>query len=150
LFLTKRPDIAKMVWYPELQGWKNIWLGVTAENQQRANERIPKILELPAPVHFVSVEPMLEPIDMTEAIYGPEPRGMNAFGFTDGFGYEAFIEWVICGAETGPSARLLDLEWARDLRDQCKSAGVPFFFKKAGNKKSIPDDLMIREYPNNL
>ena len=57
------------------------------------------------------------------------------------------IDWIICGAETGLGARPMKLEWARDLRDQCKAAGVPFFFKSAG-KQETPDDLMIREFPN--
>lgn len=62
-------------------------------------------------------------------------------------GSSGTISWVICGAETGPCARPMNLQWARDLRDQCKAAGIPFFFKKAGNKKPIPDDLMVREFP---
>jgi protein gp37 len=117
---------------------------VTAENQQMANKRIPIFIQIPAAIRFVSIEPMLSFVDMTEAIYGPEPRGMNAFGFTDGFGYEAFVQWVICGAETGRGARYMKPEWAYDLYEQCKIANVPFFFKKPskGDKINLP-----REFP---
>jgi protein gp37 len=111
---------------------QNIWLGVSAENQDAADERIPILLEIPAAVRFVSVEPMLGPIDMTQAIYGENPGPMSAFGHTDGFGYEANIQWVIAGGETGPGARPIHPEWIRDLRDQCTIANVPFFFKSWG------------------
>jgi protein gp37 len=70
-----------------------------------------------------------------------EHRGMNAFGFTDGFGYEAFLHWVIVGAESGPKARPMDDNWVRSLRDQCQEAGVPFYFKQrvhAGHKEIAP------------
>jgi protein gp37 len=148
LLLTKRPgnmkDWIELAIHAE---WPidNLWLGVTAENQKRADERIPILLQIPAAVRFVSVEPMLEPINMTEAIYGTGPRGMNAFGFTDGFGYEANIQWVICGAETGSGARWMNPEWAFDLYAQCHIAGVPFFFKKASKGDTID---LPREYPN--
>lgn len=129
MILTKRPlrmleFYSTYPWYTEDN--QNIWLGVTAENQAMADERIPVLLQIPAAVRFVSVEPMLEPVDIRPWIYA--------------------LDWVICGAETGPGARPMKLEWARDLRDQCKAAGVPFFFKKATGKL-IPDDLMIREFP---
>ena len=155
LLLTKRPDRMKR-YINEHRNYEtavvsqetsNVWLGVTAENQKQADKRIPTLLEIPAKIRFVSIEPMLGPVNMTEAIYGPEPRGMNHFGFTDGFGYEACIQWVICGGETGLGAREMEVEWAIDLRDQCKSAEVPFFFKQMSKKVPIPKDLMIREYP---
>lgn len=57
------------------------------------------------------------------------------------------IDWVICGAETGPGARHMDPQWARDLRDQCKAAGVPFFMKKLSGGVPVPEDLAIREFP---
>jgi len=87
----------------------NLWLGITAEDQQRANERIPVLLQTPAAVRFVSVEPMLESVDLS-----PWLRS---------------LDWVICGCETGPQARPMEVDWVRDLRDQCQEAGVPFFLK---------------------
>ncbi len=147
LLLTKRPRrMAEYFASKQMSIMKNVWLGVTAENQARANERIPILLSIPAAVRFVSIEPMLGPVDLDRAIYGPPPRkGMNAFGHTDGFGHEANINWVICGGETGPGARLMELHWSMDLALQCSDAKVPFFFKGHGthpkslhSKKSDP------------
>lgn len=120
----------------------NIWLGVTTENQARADERIPLLLQCPAAVRFVSVEPMLEPVDV---------EGALGFSFRDahhGYRYDVpSVDWVIVGGETGPGARPMRYGWACNVRDQCKAAGVPFFFKQMSNKTEIPDDLMIREWP---
>jgi protein gp37 len=121
---------------------QNAWLGVTAENQQRADERIPILLQIPAAKRFVSVEPMLGPIDF-------EPDYESACRF----GQE--IHWVICGGETGPGARPMQSNWARSLRDQCKGAGVPFFFKKHGdwwckNNGCASDSVYNREFDGNL
>lgn len=96
---------------------KNVWLGVTAESQTEADKRIPYLLDTPAALRFISVEPMLGPINLSE--------------------YIGALDWVICGGESGPEARPMHPDWARDLRDQCAAAGVPFFFKQWG--KWIPD-----------
>jgi protein gp37 len=114
----------------------NVYLGVTAEDQQRADERIPLLLQTPAAVRFVSIEPMLEGL--------PDLRD-----YMDGCcaSCSERLDWVICGAETGPGARPMDLAWARSLRDQCQAAGVPFFFKGAGPGVPIPEDLDIRQFP---
>ncbi len=115
-------------WMQELgQLPPNVWLGVTAENQARFDERAEIMWHVPAAVTFVSVEPMLGPVDMTGNLHA--------------------IDWVICGAETGPGARPMDPAWAIDLRDQCSVAGVPFFMKKMSGGKQPPDDLAIREFP---
>lgn len=109
----------------------NVWLGVTAENQQQAMRRIPHLLETPAAVRFVSVEPMLGPINA--ALWLP------FFPFLSRLDRESIgtpaLDWVIVGGETGPGARVMAPEWARSLRDQCVEAGVPFFFKKWGDWK---------------
>ena len=129
----------------------NLWLGVTAENQRTADERIPILLDTPAAKRFVSVEPMLEQIDLN--LFGNRRCGyVNKVQHTPGLVPSlvpvSFIDWVICGAETGQNSRPMDLKWARDLRNQCSEANIPFFFKKAGpNGTLIPVDLMIREYP---
>lgn len=116
----------------------NIWLGVTAENQKRADERIPILLQIPAAVRFASVEPMLEPIDIEHFLVEYHHISDNREV------HRNKINWLICGAETGHSARRMYPEWAHDLFYQCKSAGVPFFFKKAskGDEINFP-----REYP---
>ena len=100
----------------------NIWIGVTAENQKRADERISILLQIPAAVRFVSVEPMLEPISMRS----PAARGR---GFRE-WEWINKIDWVIAGPETGPGARPCKPEWIEDLYEQCTAAGVPFFDKR--------------------
>lgn len=132
---------------------RNVWLGTTVENQKN-DWRIPYLLKTLAAVKFVSLEPLLGPIDFEHNL--GEERSVDCGGCDaspvrgqpycpghDGGG----IDWVIVGAETGPGARYMDPDWARDIRDQCKAADVPFFMKSVSNNEPIPDDLMIREYP---
>lgn len=109
LFLTKRPT--NMIYALNRYGRiaDNWWLGVTAENQEKFEERWGLLKDVPAKVKFVSVEPMLEPL------------------FIDGN-----IDWLICGGETGHGARVLKQEWVRTLRDQCVRYGIPFMFKQWG------------------
>lgn len=119
----------------------NIWLGVTAENQEQADKRIPVLLQIPAAVRFVSVEPMLERIDLTcwltattgqhwEEGHPESPYPERPGGYTE---WWPCLNWVICGGETGPAARVLHPDWVRALRDQCNAAIVPFFFKRWGD-----------------
>lgn len=114
----------------------NVWLGVTAEDQQRADERIPLLLQTPATVRFVSVEPQLGPVDLSAFF---PPQGPCVPGRPG----QARTDWVICGAESGPGARPFDEAWARALRDQCAAGGVAFFYKQAldatGHKVSTPE-----------
>ena len=97
-------------------GWPlpNVWLGVSVENQQWADIRIPALIDTPAAVRFLSCEPLLGPV----VLKGPSV----------GFG----IDWVIVGGESGRGARPMHPDWARSLRDQCHTAGVPFLFKQWG------------------
>lgn len=122
---------------------KNVWLGVTVCTQQEVNEKLPILMKVPASKRFVSVEPMLESVNILDYL----PGNCDCDACVYGHGHYPFLDWVICGAETGPNARPMSLEWARNLRDQCKDTGTPFFFKKAGNKTPVPDDLMIRQIP---
>ncbi len=121
----------------------NIWLGVTAENQARADERIPLLLQTPAAVRFVSCEPMLGPIDLTQ----PIRIASETTDVLPGIGYD----WIVCGGESGPNARPMHLDWARSLRDQCKAAGTAFFFKQTGGPRpgmgETLDGVMYREWP---
>jgi protein gp37 len=121
MILTKRPAIMKEFseYYGSEFSAKNIWLGVTAENQRCADERIPILLQIPAAVRFVSVEPMLENIDIS-----------GYYRDCYGQGRKNVIDWVICGCESGSGARPFDESWARDLKDQCVAANVPFFYKQ--------------------
>lgn len=152
LLLTKRPqNIAKMLPDPRTgtpewgAGWPNVWLGTTAETQEEADRRIPHLLAVPAARRFLSCEPLLGPVDLTNLV-GSDHQGTchrNALiGETwhPGCGSDSSttwrdgpsIDWVIAGGESGPKARPPMIGWVRSLRDQCQAAGVPFFFKQWG------------------
>jgi protein gp37 len=116
-------------WSGEAPSWPwplpNVWLGVTAEDQRRADERLPLLLQTPAAVRFVSVEPQLEHVFFQREWIGADR-----------------VYWVIGGAESGPGARPFNEAWARSLRDQCQAFGAAFFYKQtvvAGRKVSTPD-----------
>ena len=136
MILTKRPE--RMREFFERCGhgiWDNLLLGVTAENQQRADERIPILLQIPAVRRFVSVEPMLGPVNPVAALDAAIViEGKVEIPAVDGI--DNWLHWVICGGETGPGARPMHPDWVRSLRDQCQSAGVPFFLKQMGEWKS--------------
>lgn len=111
----------------------NVWIGTTVEDQQRADERIPLLLSIPAKVRFLSCEPLLGPLDL-------RAQGWLATVYQSGGREEPVeydlgrggIDWVICGGESGPGARPMHPDWARSLRNQCKDAVVAFFFKQWG------------------
>ncbi|KJV07994.1 phage Gp37/Gp68 family protein [Methylocucumis oryzae] len=124
LLLTKRIGNAKRM-LPDnwRDGYHNAWLGITICNQKEADRDIPKLLSIPAKIRFLSIEPMLGPINL------------NMF---DG------IDWVIVGGESGNNARPMPLKWVRSIRDQCIEKGIPFFFKQWGewipiNQEACPD-----------
>jgi protein gp37 len=131
----------------------NVWLGVSAEDQQRADERIPELLECPAAVRFVSLEPLLGPIDIgieTARDY------LEPFQETDPMLRRTpRIDWVIVGSESGHGARPMDLAWAESLREQCAASGVAFFTKqianphdrKGGDPQFWPGGPWPREFP---
>jgi protein gp37 len=139
LILTKRPERWQRL-TPSLPLYKNILFGVSVENQRTADERIPILLQIPAAKKFVSVEPMLQSINLMPFLL---PKLKFNFQKVE----SVKLDWVICGSETGPKARPMNPDWARDLASQCQVAGVPFFFKQMSNKQPIPKDLMIKEFP---
>jgi protein gp37 len=114
-------------------GLPNVWLGVSVEDQKTADARIPKLLETPAAVRFVSYEPALGPVDFTDI--SVQVGTINALNgrYRDEEGFcGCFIDWVIIGGESGPGARPFDLQWARDVIRQCKAAGTAVFVKQLG------------------
>lgn len=113
---------AKMIelWCCDTTPPANVWIGTTVEDQARAGERIPQLLGIPARVRFLSCEPLLGPVDL-----------INSRGLCLGKPPRLEIDWVICGGESGPDARPMHPDWARNLRDQCAD-GVPFLFKQWG------------------
>ncbi|MFP3428775.1 phage Gp37/Gp68 family protein [Paraburkholderia sp. SIMBA_061] len=106
----------------------NVWLGATVVNQEEADRDIPKLLSIPARVRFLSMEPLLGAVDL-------RLESRNDIARWDGLGRDLplrRIDWVIVGGESGRDARPMHPEWARDVRDQCEEAGVPFLFKQWG------------------
>jgi protein gp37 len=175
LLLTKRPENADRLWnqaqYDAFNGadsigptWApNVWLGTTVEDQRRADERIPHLLDVPARVRFLSCEPLLGLVDLTRVAAFPSPPWpkpidgdpwLDALG---GFGMRPSpltgtliatqlphqIDWVIVGGESGFGARPMHPDWARSLRDQCASANVPYFFKQWGEFKTIYENTNV-------
>lgn len=114
----------------------NVWLGVSVEDQQRADLRIPALLGTPAAVRWLSCEPLLGPVDLTCGNVRPEFHG-PCDGYCDGALLQG-IDWVVVGGETGPTARPMHPDWARGLRDQCQNADVPFWFKQWGDHLPVP------------
>jgi protein gp37 len=105
---------------------RNVWVGVSVEDQERARERIPALLKSPAQTRFISVEPLLGPVDIAAAVEGaamsPTAPSLKQMG----------LDWVIAGGESGLRARPMHPDWARRLRDECAAGGVDFFFKQRG------------------
>ena len=150
LLLTKRiGNAAKMLPRDQREdplswgcGWSNVWLGASICNQEEADRDIPKLLATPAAVRFVSMEPLLGPIDLAQAC--------AKYHWIDGDGVECVamprhLDWVIVGGESGKHARPLHPDWVRSLRDQCQNARIPFCFKQWGAwvpAESICDELV--------
>lgn len=135
LLLTKRiENVTRMVPSHWLKNWpEHVWMMTSVEDQKRANQRIPELLEIPAKIRGLSVEPMLGPIDLTgktvESVWiDPDYANLD---YIEREGWP--IHWVIVGGESGANARPFDLTWARNLVDQCQNAGVKVFVKQLGS-----------------
>lgn len=127
---------ARRDWY-EVETWPApwIWLGTSVENQAAADERIPHLLETIASVRFLSCEPLLGPVDISE-YFDPCSVPCGEKPWPD-------LHWVIAGCESGPGARRCNVEWLRSLRDQCSAAEVPFFLKQAEESTDLGDDRLL-------
>jgi len=146
--LTKRTERAAKVLADEIGPLpRHIWQGFSAENQETFDRRVGDFerVRYLLPVLWVSAEPLLGPIDMTLYLGADiDP--------SDGNREYPGLDWVVAGGESGPQARPMNPNWARMLRDQCRSEGVAFYMKQMGGRRShndipIPEDLKIREYP---
>jgi protein gp37 len=140
--LLNSPEFQQMVWsmvgiggdtpeWDQYRVWPlpNVWVGVSAEDQQRANLRIPALLGTAAAVRFISAEPLLGPIDLTKAIEPNFARG----GWED----LSRLHWVIVGGESGRGARPMEPDWARQIRDDCNRVGIAFLFKQWGEHVTV-------------
>jgi protein gp37 len=163
MVLTKRPEEAvDFLRYNNVMGRRyrflpNLWFGISASNQPDLDRWVPALLQIPAAVRFVSMEPLLEMVDLTE---GKACLRCNGEGFIDEnytcpachssgvdgdylSGVSGNLNWIIAGPETGPGARLVGLDAFRSVRDQCDAAGTPFFYKPEGGL----DGKIWREVP---
>lgn len=150
LLLTKRiGNVKKSGGLPiGLDGFvlPNIWLGATVVNQEEADRDVPKLLAVRASVHFLSMEPLLGPVDLRNIAVPPEHDQLRRPWDYEGYKFNALtehdddrfhqapatIDWVIVGGESGPGARPTHPNWHRELRDQCEAVGTPFLFKQWG------------------
>ena len=139
MLLTKRPENilnnpSTMKLFKRCLRMNFVWLGVTVENQEAADQRIPQLLQIPAAIRFVSVEPMLEKVNIPYHYLKGESRIFEDSGLIDNKKWPK-IDWVLCGGESGNRARPMHPDWAMSLRDQCLEAKVPFLFKQWGTYK---------------
>lgn len=159
LLLTKRPEnIRSMVhWGPwgDSYSWPHVWLGTSAGTQATADQNVPHLLRAPAAVRFVSAEPLLGAVDLSDYLHGycPACRTLGDFAHS-GTCVVRRIDWVIAGAESGPGARPMDEEWARELRAQCEEHCRAFFYKQKltadGQKVGLPllDGRQWMQFPH--
>lgn len=176
LLLTKRPqhfitiiratldafpaDLKRRESYNWLSDWlheravpANVWVGATVEDQANADRRIPALLQIPARLRFLSMEPLLGPVDLRRPIEAGRVQCLERLGLRPGiaaavectFGDLDGIHWAIVGGESGrdEGIRPTHPEWVRGIRDQCIAARVPFFFKQWG--EHLPNDQMSRD-----
>jgi protein gp37 len=161
--LTKRPEnIANRLPADWGNGYKNVWIGVSVENQKAADQRIPLLLESPASVRFLSCEPLLEDLDLSKHLQCESCLDRSVHWCID-----PVIDWVIVGGESGNKQgkykyRGCQMRWIESLVDQCRSANVPVFIKQLGTNLAdvlglddshggditeFPKDLQIRQMP---
>ena len=149
----------------------NVWIGTSVEDQENADRRIPELLKIPAAGRFLSLEPLLGPVDLWGARYR-RPNGVQAGAVSS---WRPSIDWVILGGESGPGSRPCNIEWIRRPLEDCKAAGVPAFVKqlgsmsvtqhpmevgsliqcktahpKGGDPNEWPVDLLVRKIPEGL
>jgi len=128
LAVTKRIELFdKLAPWPRHAVPSNVWIGVTCEDQEHFDRRYPHLHDIAA-IKFISYEPALGPLKLGNT----RP------------------DWIICGGESGPGARQMDPQWARNLRDECAAIAVPFFMKQMTGKKPIPPNLLVRQFPTSI
>ncbi|HET9893770.1 MAG TPA: DUF5131 family protein [Streptosporangiaceae bacterium] len=162
LFLTKRTDTDHPGLIPSLVPWgddwpTNVWLGASVENQRSADLRIPELLKILAKILFLSVEPLISPVDLNPYV----PLGCDCGVPASFLGHHedscmlvrAAVNWVIVGGESGPKRREMDVSWLRTVADQAVAADVPVFVKqdsalREGQQGRIPDDYWsLKQFP---
>lgn len=148
LMLTKRPENAEKflgVWYYPFKWPEHVWFGASVSEQESFDKRIGALVAVPSKVHYLSAEPLLGRIEM-------DLRGAN-YGINHDT-YSEMVDWVIVGGESQPGCRPMNIEWARDIVEQCRRDGIAVFVKQLGGHpnprheiEDLPKDLQIREFP---
>jgi protein gp37 len=166
--LTKRPSrMAEFLSRLNDPVIPNLWVGVSVEDQRSANERISELVKVPAAVRFVSIEPLLGPVDLSmipNPGFGEGQSWYDALkrlawvadpsGYYDGCSVGVGLDWVIVGGESGPKARECDIAWIKSVVTQCRESGVACFVKQdsgphSGLQGRIPNDLWrVRQFPS--
>lgn len=135
LLLTKRPEnVRKMLPDDWGEGYANVWLGTTCEDQANYDRRWNILAKVPAAIHFISYEPALGPL-IPHGVDVPERACWS------------MPDWLICGGESGQGARYMDPAWAAAAKTECELLGISFFMKQMTAKKPIPADLLLRQFP---
>jgi len=155
IVLTKRPDIMFRYFASHANPPSNIFFGVSAENQKRLEERIPYLFYLKAAVKFVSIEPMIDEVDLDVIVIDSKVEVGDKTYYTKKKAID-LVDWVIVGGESGHKARPLLSRWVIKVKELCEKTKTPFFFKQGSqanwnnykNIDSFPLDLKIREFPN--
>ncbi len=170
--LTKRIGNAKAMLPADWgDGYPNVWLGASVVTQAEADRDIPKLLATPARIRFLSCEPLLEAIELSGFMYAQQCASCSATQWIPGNCLAChsrvsrrLLHWIIVGGESGSQARLFNGDWARDVLQQCRAAGVAFFMKQTGTDHALlyesvqknrngadpsewPEDLRVQEFP---
>lgn len=141
-FLTKRPEnimpLTEKSWRNSQEWYRehpNVWVGASAENQVRLNHAVTHLITVPAPIRFISAEPLLGELDLVDAFYGVTGQDFRRW-------------WLIIGGESGPNARPMHPFWVDKLIGQAKGLGMPVFFKQWGawRLKGTPSDQPVKEF----
>ena len=159
LILTKRPEnIVDRLPSDWGTGYRNVWLGVSVENQECAEKRIPVLLNVPAAVHWLSCEPLLGPLDLRKWLPPPAWRthwvgGASSWATPEGKAIAGepmrWCSWIVAGGESGPRARMCNIDWLADIVEQCKAIGLPCFIKQLGAAPFAPvKQLQVGAFKN--
>jgi protein gp37 len=127
----------------------NVWLGTSVEDQKRADERIPILLDTPAALRWLSMEPLLGPVDVEQWLHDEGCPATDTFCICSE-PREVRVDWIVAGGESGPKARPMHPDWIIGIQKQCEAAGVPFLFKQWGEHIAdtiCSDDVRSYQYP---
>jgi protein gp37 len=152
--LTKRaPNLGRCLPGDWGDGYKNVWLGITVVNQEEAARDIPRLLGVPAKVRWLSLEPLLGPVDLSPwlDLYWYDDGDVSTWGWRNSERPETGLAWVVVGGESGTTPRMMEPNWVEEVYAQCRAAGLPFFFKQWGGRTDkggcLLDGVEVKQWP---